>query len=342
MKKILLYSFLVALMGCGANHQKNVDNANVMEYAQTITAQDLKDHLYTFAGDNFQGREAGEPGQKKAAEYLKANYKKMDIASPLGDDDYFQEVPASAFRKDGKPSENVLAFIKGTEKPEEVLVISSHYDHLGMDDQGNVYNGADDDGSGTVAVLEIAQAFANARKDGYAPKRTILFLNNTGEEKGLIGSKYYTDHPVFPMNQTITDLNIDMIGRTDVAHQGNDNYVYLIGSSMLSNELHDISEKVNSEYINLDLDYKYDDPNDPNRFYYRSDHYNFAKHNVPIIFYFNGVHADYHKITDTPDKIQYDLLAKRAQLIFLTAWAIANGDHRPALNSKEEEKASSK
>ncbi|MDT0644924.1 M28 family metallopeptidase [Zunongwangia sp. F363] len=336
MKKLFLIALTVNFLSCGTQ-QKNIENVNPMEYANTITPNDLKEHLYTFASDEFEGRETGEPGQKKAAQYLKNEYQSLEIPAAQGNDDYFQEVPSSFFRGDIKDSENVVAFLKGSEKPDEIVVISSHYDHVGMDDEGNVFNGADDDGSGTVGVLEIAEAFAKAKEDGYTPKRSILFLNNTGEEKGLVGSKYYTENPVFPLENTVADLNIDMIGRIDPEHAGNDNYIYLIGSDKLSTELHELSEMVNEKYMNLDLDYKYNDENDPNRFYYRSDHYNFAKHNVPIIFYFNGVHEDYHKITDTPDKINYEALAKRAKLVFLTAWEIANRDQRLIVDKAEED-----
>lgn len=225
-------------------------------------------------------------------------------------------------------SENVVAVLKGTEKPDEYLVISAHLDHVGMDDKGNVYNGADDDGSGTVSVLQIAEAFKKASDAGKGPKRSIVFLNVTGEEKGLLGSEYYSEHPIFPMAQTVADLNIDMVGRIDPKREGDRNYVYLIGSDKLSTELHTISEASNDKYMHMELDYTYNDDNDPNRFYYRSDHYNFAKHNVPIIFYFNGTHDDYHQITDTPDKINYDLLANRAKLVFYTAWELANRDKR--------------
>jgi Zn-dependent M28 family amino/carboxypeptidase len=301
-----------------------------MEYANTITSEELKDHLYIFASDEFQGRETGEPGQKLAAEYLKKEYQNLDIDSPLGEDDYFQEVPGSYFtRGTVNDTENVLAFIQGSTKPEEVLVISSHYDHVGIDAEGNIYNGADDDGSGTVAILEIAEAFKKAQEDGFTPKRSILFLNVTGEEKGLVGSKFYSENPVFPLANTVANLNIDMIGRIGTDMESAGDYVYLIGSDKLSTELHELSEEVNQKYMNLNLDYTYNDENDPNRFYYRSDHYNFAKHDIPIIFYFNGVHEDYHRPTDTPDKIEYDLLAKRAKLVFLTAWEVANRDARP-------------
>lgn len=234
-------------------------------------------------------------------------------------------------------SENVLAFIKGSEKPDEVLVISAHLDHEGIKD-GKIYNGADDDGSGTVAIVEIAEAFKAAQEDGHGPKRSILFLHVTGEEKGLLGSQYYTDiDPVFSLENTVANLNIDMIGRIDPEREGDRNYLYLIGSDKLSTELHNISEEVNKKYTNITLDYKFNDENDPNRFYYRSDHYNFAKNNIPVIFYFNGTHADYHQPSDTPDKIEYDLLENRARLVFHTAWELANRTDRIIADKAETE-----
>lgn len=295
----------VVFMACSTSRIVSNKDANVdlaVKYAASITAKDLGKHLFIYASDEFEGRETGEPGQKKAVDYLKNFYVSQKIVSPLGGDDYFQEVPAEWINKNirkgrgpFKGSENVVAFIKGSKKPEEIVVISAHLDHEGIKD-GKIYNGADDDGSGTVALLEIAQAFQMAVKAGEGPKRSILFLHVTGEEKGLLGSKYYTDvDPLFPLANTVCDLNIDMIGRIDDRHKVDPNYVYLIGSDKLSTELHNISEAINKKYMNINLDYKYNDENDPNRFYYRSDHYNFAKNNVPIIFYFNGTHADYHQ-----------------------------------------------
>ena len=342
MRKLILTALTISVFSCGVHQQKSVENADVMTYANTITASELSEHLYIFASDEFEGRNTGEPGQKMAAEYLVNEYKKLNIPSPAGVTNYYQPVPSTAFRGNVKDSENVLAFLEGSEFPEEVLVISSHYDHVGMDAEGNVFNGADDDGSGTVAILEIAEAFMKAKADGYSPKRSILFLNVTGEEKGLIGSKWYTDNPVFPLANTVANLNIDMIGRIGTGKEEAGDYVYLIGSDKLSTELHNLSEEVNAKYFNMELDYTYNDENDPNRFYYRSDHYNFAKNNIPIIFYFNGVHADYHKISDTPDKIEYDLLAKRAQLVFVTAWEIANRDTRPLVDKPVEAAASAR
>ncbi|NNC62989.1 MAG: M28 family peptidase, partial [Eudoraea sp.] len=230
-------------------------------------------------------------------------------------------------------TENVVAYIKGSEKPEEYLVISSHLDHIGVSKDGSINNGADDDGSGSVALLEIAEAFQTAVEAGQRPKRSVVFLHVTGEEKGLLGSRYYTDYdPIFPLEKTVANLNIDMIGRIDPNREGDRNYVYLIGSDKLSSDLHELSEAINEKYTNIALDYTYNDENDPNRFYYRSDHYNFAKNNIPIIFYFNGTHEDYHRPGDTPDKINYDLLTNRTKLVFHTAWAVANRNERVAVD----------
>jgi hypothetical protein len=224
------------------------------------------------------------------------------------------------------PSTNVIAILPGTDKKEEYVFITAHMDHLGKR-ENIIYYGADDDGSGTCAVMEMAEAFAKAKKKGNAPRRSIVFMTVSGEEKGLWGSEYYTKNPVFDLNKTTVDLNIDMIGRvgSDYIKDAPDslNYVYVIGDDKLSSNLRPINEAANKN-IGLKLDYRYNDPNDKNRFYYRSDHYNFAEKGVPIIFYFDGVHKDYHQPTDTPDKINYDLYAKRTKLVFHTAWLMAN------------------
>ena len=518
MKKIILiFCVSLVVISCGSSSKGNSSSGQMNEdkvvnpedYASTITSEELKEMLYKYASDEFEGRETGEKGQKMAVEYLKTQYKAMGIATPLGNDDYFQEVPLekqsvseakmsvngksfksfedhivlrtsgnnnisaneiiyvgygidadnysdykdidvkgkivlakagepkdangnyitsgtteatkwtngrqslsskreaasahgaktliymdtnlfpryapffqrqaeagtsgrislksngeeltmlmvneelgkalhSAITEDEKSktinaqlnltienksevvsSENVVAYIKGSEHPDEIVVISAHLDHEGIKN-GEVYNGADDDGSGTIAILEIAEAFKMAEEAGHGPKRSILFLHVTGEEKGLLGSRHYTDNdPIFPLENTVTDLNIDMIGRTDPKRkEGDKNYVYLIGSDKLSTDLHNISEEVNTKYCNVELDYTYNDENDPNRFYYRSDHYNFAKNNIPVIFYFNGTHDDYHRPSDTPDKIEYDLLENRTKLVFHTAWEVANRAER--------------
>jgi hypothetical protein len=328
---LLLFAFFL-LTNCNSTKEIQENNgkgsnSNPTLYANTITLEELKENLYTLASDEYEGRNTGEEGQKKAAEFLKKHYVLNGISSPITTTNYFQVVPESFLPSGVHTSENVVAFIKGSEIPEEIIVVSAHYDHLGTN--GNeIFNGADDDASGTVAVLEIAEAFQLAANNGHGPRRSILFLNLTAEEKGLYGSKWYVENPLFPIQNHIANLNIDMIGRVDEAHTNNPNFVYLIGSDKLSTELHNLSEEVNKKYVQLDLDYTYNDENDPNRFYYRSDHYNFAKNNIPIIFYFNGVHEDYHKATDTAEKINYEILTKRTKLVFYTAWEIANRDHK--------------
>jgi len=229
----------------------------------------------------------------------------------------------------GIMGENVIGFLEGADKKDEVLVLTAHYDHLGIRDS-LIYPGADDDASGTSAVMEMAKIFSEAAAEGHRPRRSIMFMTVSGEEKGLLGSKYYVKRPVIPLEKTIVNLNTDMIGRTDFKHDSLEvrDYVYIIGSDKLSTTLHTVNEKANAAFTKLELDYTYNKPDDPNRSYYRSDHYNFAKNNIPVIFYFNGSHADYHRPSDTIDKIQFDLLAKRTQLIFLTAWELANRDEK--------------
>ena len=516
MKKTLL---LLCILFVAYSCKNEPTQEDVAAYGKTITQEELKEHLYIYASDEFEGRNTGEPGQKKAVEYLKKYYETLGINS-LIDGNYFQNVPLSIVKtpevsitvngksfnyfddyisqtaaatgtvnasevvyagygiddpkysdykdldvkgkvvvvrsgeptdKDGNniltgdkkaskwsngrqalsskrdaaksngakalffidaqlfdryskfykesdekggskrlslpakndggaemyyflisekmgkalvgnntkstktasvaakldmnfksitvshPSENVVAMIKGSEKPDEYIIISAHLDHVGVNAKGEIFNGADDDGSGTVSLLEVAEAFKTAADKGHAPKRSIIFLHVTGEEKGLLGSRYYTDYePLVPLANTVANLNIDMVGRIDPKREGDRNYIYLIGSDKLSTELHNISEQVNKTFTNVTLDYTYNDENDPNRFYYRSDHYNFAKNNIPIIFYFNGTHDDYHRHTDTPDKINYDLLENRSRLVFHTAWELANRADRIVVDKATE------
>ena len=512
--RIALYAGAVLLAACNSAQQNVTAQENPapkaavspVTYANTITEQELKDHLFTYASDEFKGRDTGTESEKMATDYLSNAYKEMGISAAAGEMNYLQKVPLVRYGlptgkvilngqefaigndifsasgiyngefqavfagygietdtysdytnldvngkaviiKAGEPknddgtyvisgtleksdwsnwretlqsrikiatdkgaqaviylddefksrlqrryeymqkaghdgqlslvkeemdknvlfaseqiltqlfpqgtsgeiamkvdgnlnssevnSNNVVAFIKGKTKPNEYIVISAHLDHVGVNAEGEIFNGADDDGSGTVAILEIAEAFKKAAEEGNGPDRSIVFLHVTGEEKGLFGSEYYTSNPIFPLENTLADLNIDMIGRIDPKREGDRNYIYLIGSDKLSTELHEISEEVNREYAQIELDYTYNDKNDPNRFYYRSDHYNFAKNNVPVIFYFNGTHDDYHRPSDTPDKINYDLLANRAKLVFYTAWELANRPERITVDKAE-------
>ncbi len=288
-----------------------------------LSSTDIKNEVTFFISPNA------------AKEIFGETYKQASTGSEIASKVTLQ---ATMTEKVDYTAENVLGFLEGTDKKDEILIVTAHYDHIGMQGE-EINNGADDDGSGTVAVLELAEAFSKAKAAGKGPRRSILFMTVSGEEKGLLGSQYYTDYePIFPLENTVADLNIDMIGRIGGTYlKDNDpNYIYLIGSDKLSTELHELSEAANAKYTKLKLDYTYNDENDPNRFYYRSDHYNFAKNNIPIIFYFNGTHPDYHRPTDTVDKIHFPKLEKISRLVFYTAWEIANRENRLVADKAKE------
>ena len=346
--KLIILLFLLSV-GCS---QQNLSE----RYAETITSEELTDLIYEFASDEFEGRNTGEAGQKMAVEFLKNFYIANEISQADNTENYFQKfIVDFSGRQVANPSdidslenstnskninwvntENVAAIIEGSTYPNEYIVLTAHLDHVGIEG-GEIYNGADDDGSGSMALLEIAQAFKLAELDGNRPKRSIVILHVSAEEKGLLGSKYYTDNPLYPLDETITNLNVDMIGRTDpTRNSNNDEYIYLIGTDRLSTMLHETSEEVNDRTVNLELDYRFNAWDDPNRFYERSDHWHFAKNNIPVIFYFSGTHEDYHQPTDTAEKIRYDLLTKRTRLIFHTAWEIANMDEKIEVDNKLE------
>lgn len=353
MYRILFFHFLVLSFGF-TYAQKDTLGRHFSTY---IKAENLSKHLYILASDSLQGRKTTTEGQKKAARYIAQEMQKMGLeTAPTlknSSNPYWQsfKVVKSGWRyglyrsrKDNErdesqalETENVVGWIEGTDKKNEYIIITAHYDHEGIINN-QIYYGADDNASGTSAVLEIAKTFMEAKKAGFAPRRSIVFMLLTAEEVGLLGSQYYTDfEPLFPLKQTIVNLNTDMIGRIDEKYlpQKQTNYVYLIGSGRLSRDLYLLQENVNKNSLNLILDYTYDDPNHPEQLYRRSDHYNFAKKDIPVIFYFSGLHEDYHQPTDTPDKIHYPKMTKIAQLIFLTAWEIANREETLKLNQKK-------
>ncbi|WP_299124222.1 M28 family metallopeptidase [uncultured Winogradskyella sp.] len=336
--KILVASALILVGSCATlRHSEKIDNLKngitykdekvVKKYLNTITTEELKAHLEEVSSDKYNGRKTGEEGHNQVCDYIRTYYKSKNIKAPESHSNYYQKVPKEILPDSLNDSQNVIAYIEGSEYPNEYIYISAHSDHEGII-KGEIYNGADDNGSGTAAVLEMAEAFTIAVKDGHRPKRSIVFLHVTAEEVGLHGSRYYTENPIFPLENTIATLNIDMIGRVDERHKDNENYVYVIGADRLSTELHYVVEEANSEFVNLNLDYKYNSENDPNRYYNRSDHYNFALKGIPVVFFFNGEHEDYTKPTDTADKINYPLLEKRAKLIFASAWYLANSPER--------------
>jgi Zn-dependent M28 family amino/carboxypeptidase len=336
--KVLVASAIILVGSCTTirhsekiNNLKNsitYDDATVVEkYMNSIKPEELRVHLEEVSSDKYNGRMTGEEGHNQVCDYIRGYYKSQKINAPESHPDYYQKVPKDVLPDNLNESQNIIAYIEGSEFPDEYVFIAAHSDHEGVID-GEIYNGADDNGSGTAAVLEMAEAFNKAANEGYRPKRSIVFLHVTGEEVGLHGSRYYTNNPIFPLENTVATLNIDMIGRVDPIHQDNENYIYVIGADRISTELHFIAQKANDQFTNLNLDYKFNDDSDHNRYYYRSDHYNFALKGVPVIFFFNGEHEDYTMPTDTADKINYPLLSKRAKLIFTTAWYLANSDVR--------------
>ena len=241
-------------------------------------------------------------------------------------------------------TQNVVAVFEGSDPvlKNEYVALGAHYDHVGMGIPVNgdaIYNGADDDGSGTTALLAMAEALAKAST---RPKRSVLFVWHAGEEKGLWGSRYFTDYPTIPLDKIVTQLNIDMIGRSKKEGDTNPlnrelsgpNEIYVIGSKMMSTELGELTETVNKQYLNLTYDYRYDDPNDPNRFFFRSDHYNYARKGIPIVFFFDGEHEDYHRPGDSVDKIDFQKMEKVARTIYLTLWEVANRPARPKVDKQ--------
>ncbi|MEM9679857.1 MAG: M28 family metallopeptidase [Bacteroidota bacterium] len=334
--KILVASGLLLVGSCATlRHSEKIETLKesivfdekevITQYSSTITPDELATYVVEISSDKYNGRRTGEEGHNRVCDYIRNEYRSMGVDAPYQAPDYYQYVPSDALPDGIKNSQNVIAIIEGSEFPEEYIILGGHSDHEGIVG-GQIYNGADDNGSGTAAIIEIAEAFKLAAQDGYRPKRSIVFLHVTGEEIGLHGSRYYANNPIYPLEQTITMLNSDMIGRVDDAHKNNEDYIYVIGADRISTELHYIIQKANSEFSNLELDYRYSGEDDVNRYYYRSDHYNFAVKGIPVAFFFNGEHEDYTKPTDTADKINYELLAKRAHLIFATIWYIANSE----------------
>jgi len=315
-----IVSQLKAYTSGGTMSTKKPDGSNVKSKGVFFIAPIVAEKILNLPLDKIK-KAADEDPKKKVLKKLKPSAVQFKTASEV-----------KTLR-----TENVLGYLEGSDKKDELVIVTAHYDHIGKKSgtEGDlINNGADDDGSGTVSVMEIAKIFAQAKKDGKGPRRSMLFMTVTGEEKGLLGSDYYTQHPVFPLENTVVDLNIDMVGRRDAQHKDSAPYVYVIGSDKLSTELHNLNEKNNKTYTNLIFDYTYNDQNHPDRLYYRSDHWNFAKNNIPIIFYFDGIHEDYHLPSDEVQKIEFDLLAKRAQCVFYTAWDIANRDQRIAVDKK--------
>lgn len=308
--------------------------------AGPLVGDSLMRFLNILAHDSMTGRETATEGERKAARFIASKFEEFGLHKPFFKNDsnpgYFQYFPFKPGRRDTldiyrKHGINVAGILWGTEKPYEFLVISGHYDHLGQ--RGNdIYSGADDNASGTAGIIELARQFTDLAQSDQRPLRSIMFVLFSGEEKGLLGSKHFTEGMPLLHEMVVANLNVDMVGRTDTAHKKSEPYLYIIGSRMLSEDLHQISEATNRTCCKLNLDYSYADPDHPLKLYNRSDHYNFAKLNIPVIFYFSGLHKDYHKPTDKAHLIEPQVYLARMQLIFHTALELASRPQKPRLN----------
>lgn len=242
-------------------------------------------------------------------------------------------------------TQNVVALWEGRDAvlKNEMVAVGAHYDHVGTNPnapgEDKIWNGADDDGSGTVALLAMAEALAVAK---VRPKRSVLFVWHAGEEKGLWGAEYFNKFPTVDIKNVIAQLNIDMIGRSrkpdDTNPRNKDlsgpNEVYVIGSEMMSTTLGAITRETNKAFLKLDYNYRYDDPKDTNRFFFRSDHFHYAVNGIPIVFWFTGVHEDYHQPGDHADKIDYAKYEKITRTIFLTMWKLTDLAERPKVDKE--------
>ena len=252
---------------------------------------------------------------------------------------------AAATKKETVWTQNVVALWEGSDPAlkNEMVAIGAHYDHVGVNPNApgddKIFNGADDDGSGTVGVLAIAEALA---KTGTRPKRSVLFVWHCGEEKGLWGAQYFNKFPTVDIKQVVAQLNIDMIGRSrqtgDTNERNKDltgpNEVYVIGSEVMSSTLGAVTKGSNDSYLKLNYNYRYDDPKDPNKFFFRSDHFHYAVNGIPIVFWFTGVHEDYHRAGDHPDKIDYNKMEKISRTIMLTLLKVADLKERPKVDKQ--------
>ena len=319
----------------------------------SVSGSLLKKHVYQLASDSLQGRETGTPGQLQAAIYCTQSFRLSHLLAAFRLDSIrgtFRQtyaftttdvavfgnthstykrhelVPLPLTQTDSNRvsfGHNVGGLLMGTDLKKEVVVVSAHYDHLGHSGR-RVFHGADDNASGTATVLSLAATFDSLAQQGIRPRRSILFLLFSGEEGGLLGSAYFVYNSPIPLSQFVGDLNIDMVGRVDYPHRKKPDYCYLI-TGIQDSKLKRIAETANQQSVNLSLNQGgYDTKNDPSRYFFRSDHYNFVEAGIPALFFTNGEHADYHQISDTADKIDYPILQKRATLVFQTAWLVAN------------------
>ena len=322
-----------------------------------VSASQLRKHVFTIASDSLQGRATGTAGQLKAAFYCVKSFRQSHLFAAFrpdslqasfrqtfpftatevvlfGSSRIYGSIPYKRHELLSAPlanqdsirvlfGDNVAGLLIGTDLKQEVVVLSAHYDHLGQSDK-RIFHGADDNASGTATVLSVASVFDSLAQQKIRPRRSILFVLFSGEEGGLLGSEYFIRNTPIPVKQLVGNLNVDMVGRVDHTHRKKPNYCYLITNKQ-GDKLQEIAEIANSQSIKMALNQEgYDTENDPEQHFYRSDQYSFAKRGIPALLFTSGNHPDYHQPSDTANKIAYDVLQKRATLIFQTAWRLAN------------------
>ncbi|GIV25557.1 MAG: peptidase M28 [Bacteroidia bacterium] len=320
-----------------------LDTARLRSLYDQASESEALAHLGFLASDAMQGRDAGTPFEKVAATYLIVQHQRWGNA-PLLPNGYVHAFPLLSPKKDPPPTSkpqsrkrkaapstpppsydtlqawNVLAIRRGTVHPTQYVILSAHYDHLGTSEKGQVYNGADDNGSGTAVLLEAARLLSQLPP----PRRSIVFFHTAAEEKGLLGAFRFVRDSLLPIDSVLAVINTDMLGRRDKEHQDEPLHLYAIGSDRATPRLRQLHEAVNALCCGWKFDYRYDDPNDPQKLFTRSDHYAFARKGVPAVFYFGGLHDDYHRPSDDVDKIEPDRLRRSAALMAALAWTLAN------------------
>ncbi len=323
-----------------------IDTAAISQLQAAVSVSELMAHVGFLASDPVQGREAGTPFEKVAAAYLIQQHKRFGHA-PLLPQGYVHAFPLRVQKKSSeappppqKPKKgaaktpparpedlfetveawNVLALRRGSVHPTQYVILSAHYDHIGTNSRGEAFNGADDNGSGTAVLLEAARLLSLLPP----PKRSIVFFHTAAEEKGLLGAFRFVRDSLLPLDSIVAVVNTDMLGRTDTLHPPGANFLYSVGADRATPHLRALEEAVNALCCGWEIDRRYDDPKDPLKLFYRSDHYAFAKHGVPAVFYFGGLHEDYHGTGDDVEKLEPERLRRAAILTAALAWTLAN------------------
>ncbi len=313
-QRIFLISILIFISFLDLTAQE----AQLANYASSILQRDLQCYVDVLASDSLQGRESGMPGGWMAGDYIAACFREYGLHAPF-EGSYFQEFDTTL------QARNVIGVIRGTDEGQEAVVVGAHYDHHGMHNY-TVYNGADDNASGVAALLGTAKALSAMQRNGYSPKRTIIFIAYDAKERSMAGSEWYVKHPVAPLKNTMACINMDMLGRIDAPPAEDTSYVLVVGADKHKADLRQVVDYENrGRNVRLDIDYSfYGSTAFSEMFYQMSDQYSFGKHKIPVLYFTSGMHDDLWKSGDDAHRLSYPVLQKRTQLIFYVLWNVAN------------------